>query len=217
MAKADYEEAKRAMKMLPDGPFSGPSYLFLIGRAWYELGQIDKAAPLIEQAAKADPHERRRAVLPGPRARRAGRRRAARPRRSCARARSTSTRGPAGVGAEPRDVRRRRARRRSRSSTWCSRATCARPRCTSSTCRAPSSSSTASTRARCWCSTRRPSRTERPPRVRVFVYQRNVERAAGALEAMETRARRGPRARGDGGLPRRPEARQEPAELNHGS
>jgi tetratricopeptide (TPR) repeat protein len=55
IAKADYEEAKRAMKMLPDGPFSGPSYLFLIGRAWYELGQLDKAAPLIEQAASADP------------------------------------------------------------------------------------------------------------------------------------------------------------------
>jgi tetratricopeptide (TPR) repeat protein len=55
MAKADYEEAKRAMKMLPDGPFNGPTYLFLIGRAWYELGQLDKAAPLIEQAAKADP------------------------------------------------------------------------------------------------------------------------------------------------------------------
>jgi tetratricopeptide (TPR) repeat protein len=55
MAKGDYEEAKRAMKMLPDGPFNGPTYLFLIGRAWYELGQIEKAAPLIEQAAKADP------------------------------------------------------------------------------------------------------------------------------------------------------------------
>ncbi|MGD0526499.1 MAG: tetratricopeptide repeat protein [Polyangiaceae bacterium] len=55
MAKADYEEAKRAMKMLPDGPFNGPSYLFLIGRAWYELGQVEKAAPLIEQAASADP------------------------------------------------------------------------------------------------------------------------------------------------------------------
>ena len=55
MAKSDYEEAKRAMKMLPDGPLGGPSYLFLIGRAWYELGQIDKAAPLIEQAAKVDP------------------------------------------------------------------------------------------------------------------------------------------------------------------
>ncbi|MDP9000591.1 MAG: tetratricopeptide repeat protein [Myxococcota bacterium] len=54
-AKGDYEEAKRAMKMLPEGPFDAPSYLFLIGRAWYELGQLDKAAPLIEQAVKADP------------------------------------------------------------------------------------------------------------------------------------------------------------------
>jgi tetratricopeptide (TPR) repeat protein len=55
MAKGDHEEAKRAMKMLPEGPFDAPTYLFLIGRAWYELGQLDKAAPLIEQAAKADP------------------------------------------------------------------------------------------------------------------------------------------------------------------
>jgi tetratricopeptide (TPR) repeat protein len=54
-AKGDHDEAKRAMKMLPEGPFDAPSYLFLIGRAWYELGQVDKAAPLIEQAAKADP------------------------------------------------------------------------------------------------------------------------------------------------------------------
>ena len=54
-AKGDYEEAKRAMKMLPEGPFDAPSYLFLIGRAWYELGQLDKAAPFIEQAVKADP------------------------------------------------------------------------------------------------------------------------------------------------------------------
>src|SRR6266849_3777679 len=54
-AKGNYEEAKRAMKMLPEGPFDGPNYLFLIGRAWYELGEVEKAAPLIEQAAKADP------------------------------------------------------------------------------------------------------------------------------------------------------------------
>ncbi len=55
MAKGDSEEAKKAMKMLPDGPFDGPTYLFLVGRAWYELGDIDKAAPLIEQAVKSDP------------------------------------------------------------------------------------------------------------------------------------------------------------------
>jgi len=55
MAKGEHEEAKRAMKMLPDGPFQGAGYLFLMGRAWYELGQLDKAAPLIEQAVKAEP------------------------------------------------------------------------------------------------------------------------------------------------------------------
>src|SRR5579863_10504166 len=55
VAKGDYEEAKRTMKMIPDGPFNGPTYLFLIGRAWYELGDVEKAAPLIEQAAKTDP------------------------------------------------------------------------------------------------------------------------------------------------------------------
>ena len=55
MAKGDADEARRAMKMLPEGPFDAPTYLFLVGRAWYELGDIEKAAPLIEQAVKADP------------------------------------------------------------------------------------------------------------------------------------------------------------------
>jgi tetratricopeptide (TPR) repeat protein len=55
VSKGDYEGAKRAMKMLPDGPFDSPSYFFLIGRAWYELGQLEKAVPFIEQAVVADP------------------------------------------------------------------------------------------------------------------------------------------------------------------
>jgi tetratricopeptide (TPR) repeat protein len=55
MAKGDFAEAKRAMKSIPEGPFENASYTFLIGRAYYELGDIDKAAPLIEEAAKADP------------------------------------------------------------------------------------------------------------------------------------------------------------------
>jgi tetratricopeptide (TPR) repeat protein len=55
LTKGDNEEAKRAMKMLPDGPFATPQYLFLIGRAWYDLGDVEKAAPLIEQAVKGDP------------------------------------------------------------------------------------------------------------------------------------------------------------------
>src|SRR5579883_280847 len=55
MGKGDKEEGKRAMKMLPDGPFKSNQYAFLIGRAWYELGDVEKAAPLIEQATKVDP------------------------------------------------------------------------------------------------------------------------------------------------------------------
>ncbi len=56
MAKGDAEEARRAMKMLPDGPFDAPTYLFLMGRAWYELGDVERAAPLIEQSVRADPN-----------------------------------------------------------------------------------------------------------------------------------------------------------------
>lgn len=65
MAKGDDEEAKRAMKMLPELPFAaaegaahdkGATYLFLVGRAWYELGDAEKAAPFVEGAVKADPN-----------------------------------------------------------------------------------------------------------------------------------------------------------------
>jgi tetratricopeptide (TPR) repeat protein len=55
MAKGDIDEAKKAMKMIPAGPFDNATYVFLIGRAYYELGEIEKASPLIEEAAKADP------------------------------------------------------------------------------------------------------------------------------------------------------------------
>jgi tetratricopeptide (TPR) repeat protein len=55
IAKGQIEEAKRAMGLIPDGPFENPQYVFLIGRAYYELGDIEKAAPLIEDAAQRDP------------------------------------------------------------------------------------------------------------------------------------------------------------------
>ena len=55
MAKEDYDEAKKAMSMIPEGPFASAQYVFLIGRAYYELGELEKAAPLIEEAAKTDP------------------------------------------------------------------------------------------------------------------------------------------------------------------
>src|SRR5450432_1433105 len=55
MNKGDMEEAARAMKLIPNGPFESSNYVFLIGRAYYELGDIERAAPLIEEAAKKDP------------------------------------------------------------------------------------------------------------------------------------------------------------------
>jgi tetratricopeptide (TPR) repeat protein len=54
LGKGDEAMAKRAMATIPDGPFEGANYLFLIGRAHYELGDFEKAAPLLEEAVKAD-------------------------------------------------------------------------------------------------------------------------------------------------------------------
>lgn len=55
LGKGDMEEAKRNMVRLPEPPFENPSYVFLIGRAYYELGQSDKALPFIEEAVRQDP------------------------------------------------------------------------------------------------------------------------------------------------------------------
>jgi tetratricopeptide (TPR) repeat protein len=55
MAKGDQEAARKAMALIPDGPFESSTYIFLIGRAYYELGDVDRAAPLIEEAARKDP------------------------------------------------------------------------------------------------------------------------------------------------------------------
>jgi tetratricopeptide (TPR) repeat protein len=55
LGKGELNEARRAMVMLPDGPFTSASTTFLVGRAFYETGDLDKAAELIERAAEEDP------------------------------------------------------------------------------------------------------------------------------------------------------------------
>lgn len=55
LGKGDAEEAKRCMSRLPEPPYETPSYVFLIGRAFYELGQPEKALPYIEEAVRTDP------------------------------------------------------------------------------------------------------------------------------------------------------------------
>lgn len=55
LGKGDVEEAKKCMSRLPEPPFETSSYVFLIGRAFYELGESEKALPYIEEAVRTDP------------------------------------------------------------------------------------------------------------------------------------------------------------------
>src|SRR5688572_3844733 len=49
------EEARTLCARFPEGPFENPNHVFLVGRALYEVGEIERAAPLIEQSVKATP------------------------------------------------------------------------------------------------------------------------------------------------------------------
>lgn len=55
MGKGDRELAAKAIAALPDGPYSTPTHTFLVGRACYELGQVDRAARLVEESVSLDP------------------------------------------------------------------------------------------------------------------------------------------------------------------
>jgi tetratricopeptide (TPR) repeat protein len=55
LGKGDHEEARRVVLKIPDGPYDNPNHTFLIGRAFYEIGQIEKAATLIEEAVAKEP------------------------------------------------------------------------------------------------------------------------------------------------------------------
>jgi tetratricopeptide (TPR) repeat protein len=47
------DAAKAVCDRFPPGPFENPGHTFLVGRAFYEVGQLDKAAPLIESATRS--------------------------------------------------------------------------------------------------------------------------------------------------------------------
>jgi tetratricopeptide (TPR) repeat protein len=55
LGKAEFEEAKTLCDRFPPGPFENPNHTFLVGRALYEVGEIERAAPLIEGVLKAQP------------------------------------------------------------------------------------------------------------------------------------------------------------------
>src|SRR5882757_7652820 len=55
LGQSRVEEAKALCVRFPKGPFENPNHAFLVGRALYEVGNVDEAAPLVEDAAKSNP------------------------------------------------------------------------------------------------------------------------------------------------------------------
>jgi Flp pilus assembly protein TadD len=53
LGQNDLNEARRVCARLPRGPFENRAQAFLIGRALFEVGQTEEALPLIEDSAKA--------------------------------------------------------------------------------------------------------------------------------------------------------------------
>jgi len=56
LGKGDAKEAATVIGRVPEGPYKNPNHTFLIGRAYYEVGDIDRAGELIEEAAGREPH-----------------------------------------------------------------------------------------------------------------------------------------------------------------
>lgn len=54
LGKGETEEAALVARRIPQGPYDNPSHAFLIGRAFYEIGDVEKAAGLIEESAIKD-------------------------------------------------------------------------------------------------------------------------------------------------------------------
>ena len=55
LEEAGMEEARQLLDQLPPPPYGNPVHTFLVGRAHFELGDLNRAIPLIEEAATKDP------------------------------------------------------------------------------------------------------------------------------------------------------------------
>lgn len=49
------DAARRLCLTFPEGPYDNPNHAFLVGRALFEAGELSRAAPLIEEATRAHP------------------------------------------------------------------------------------------------------------------------------------------------------------------
>ncbi|MCC6669139.1 MAG: tetratricopeptide repeat protein [Polyangiaceae bacterium] len=55
MAKGEFDAAKALTRRFPAGPFENPNHTFLVGRALYEVSETDRALPLVESVLAAQP------------------------------------------------------------------------------------------------------------------------------------------------------------------
>src|SRR5678816_2869896 len=53
--KGEFDAATEHCRRFPEGPFENPNHTFLVGRALYEIGDLDRAFPLIDDAVKRSP------------------------------------------------------------------------------------------------------------------------------------------------------------------
>jgi tetratricopeptide (TPR) repeat protein len=56
LGKGERDAAKKVLDLLPEGPFEGPTYPFLLGRALFEAGERAKALPHLQKAVESDPN-----------------------------------------------------------------------------------------------------------------------------------------------------------------
>ncbi len=54
LGQGEFDQAKLLCDRFPAGPFENMNHSFLVGRALYEVGDLDRAAPLIEDAVRAN-------------------------------------------------------------------------------------------------------------------------------------------------------------------
>lgn len=50
------ESARALCARFPPGPYENPNHTFLVGRAFYEASDVERAAPLINEAVRQNPH-----------------------------------------------------------------------------------------------------------------------------------------------------------------
>jgi tetratricopeptide (TPR) repeat protein len=55
LGQNEIEEARALCRRFPAGPYENPNHTFLVGRAFYEAGDVERAAPLINDAVKQTP------------------------------------------------------------------------------------------------------------------------------------------------------------------